>query len=124
MEFNDWNQMRPEEISKLYQRKTVIGEQITVARIEVKQGATTQPHSHDSEEMVIVLEGAWKFSLPHGDIVLRANQMLTIPPGMVHSSETIEDTVALDICAPKRFDWVTGDDRFLHQDPDQLLWAV
>ncbi len=52
------------------------------------------------------------------------NQTLLIPPGIEHSSEAIEDTVALDICAPARMDWLTGDDQLLHQDPEQFLWAV
>ena len=44
--------------------------------------------------------------------------------GIAHSSEALEDTVALDICAPRRSDWLTGADQSLHADPDQFLWAV
>lgn len=124
MAFYNWEKMRPEEISELYQRKVVYGENLVVARVEVKQGAVTQPHKHDSEEVVMVLKGAWKFSLPTGDVTLRENQMLSIPPGVEHSSEALEDTVAIDICTPARLDWLTGEDRFLHRDPDELLWAV
>ncbi len=120
----DWNEMSPEEISVLYTRKMARGENITVARVEIMKWAVTQPHSHDSEEVIIVLKGAWKFSLPEGDVVLRANQMLQIPPGVEHSSEVLEDTVAFDICAPGRTDWLAGEDRLLHQDPDETLWAV
>jgi quercetin dioxygenase-like cupin family protein len=124
MGFYDWDKLRTEEISELYKRKMAIGENLTIARVEVKQGATTQPHSHENEEVVMVLKGAWRFYLPQGEVTLRANQMLSIPPGVEHSSEVLEDTVALDICTAMRFDWITGEDRFLHQDPDQLLWAV
>ena len=73
---------------------------------------------------MIVLKGAWRFYLPTGEVTLRANQMLAIPPGTEHSSEVLEDTVAIDICTPTRVDWSSGEDRFLHHDPDQLLWAV
>ena len=124
MGFYDWDKMRPEEISELYKRKVALGENITVARVEVKQQAVTQTHKHESEEVIIVLKGAWRFHLPSGDVTLRDNQMLAIPPGVEHSSEALEDTVALDICTPTRMDWLTGEDRFLHQDPDQFLWAV
>jgi len=124
MGFYDWDKMRPEEISELYKRKIALGENITVARVEVKQQAVTQPHRHESEEVIIVLKGAWRFHLPSGEVTLRDNQMLAIPPGVEHSSEALEDTVALDICTPTRLDWLTGEDRFLHQDPDQFLWAV
>ena len=124
MGFYDWDKMRPEEISELYKRKVALGENITVARVEVKQQAVTQAHKHESEEVIIVLKGAWRFHLPSGAVTLRDNQMLAIPPGVEHSSEALEDTVALDICTPTRLDWLTGEDRFLHQDPDQFLWAV
>ena len=125
MGFYDWDKMKPEEISELYQRKVALGENIMVARVEVKAGATTQPHQHESEEVVIVLTGKWRFLLTNGEeVTLGPNQMLSIPPGTEHSSEALEDTVAIDICTPTRLDWFTGEDRFLHRNPDELLWAV
>ena len=120
----DWDRMKAEEITDLYLRKVAIGENITVAQVEVKEGAITLPHRHENEEMIFVLKGAWRFHLPNGDVTLCANQMLSIPPGVEHSSEALEDTVALDICAPTRRDWLTGEDRSLHYEPDQSLWAV
>ena len=124
MGFYDWDRMKAEEITELYLRKVAIGENITVARVEVKEGAITHSHTHENEEMILVLKGAWRFHLPGGEVTLEANQMISIPPGVEHSSEALEDTVALDICAPNRPDWLTGSDRRLHQDPDQELWAV
>ena len=124
MGFFDWNKMTPENISELYTRKVALGDNIVVARVEVMQWAVTQPHTHDSEEVIIVLKGEWRFHLPTGPVTLRANQMLSIPPGVEHSSEALEDTVALDICSPMRLDWITGEDRLLHHDPDEFLWAV
>ncbi|HEX8143095.1 MAG TPA: cupin domain-containing protein [Pyrinomonadaceae bacterium] len=124
MGFYDWDRMKAEDITELYQRKVAIGENITVARVEVKEGAVTHSHKHENEEMILVLKGAWRFYLPSGEITLTENQMLSIPPGVEHSSEALEDTVAIDICAPTRPDWLTGSDRPLHHDPDQELWAV
>ena len=125
MGFYDWDKMKPEEISELYHRKVALGENIMVARVEVKAGATTQSHQHESEEVVIVLTGKWRFLLANGEeVTLGPNQMLSIPPGTEHSSEVLEDTVAIDICTPTRLDWITGEDRFLHRHPDELLWAV
>ena len=124
MGFYDWDTIKPESISELYSRKVAQGHNLVVARIEVLQWAVTQPHTHDSEEVIMVLKGAWRFHLPTGDVTLRANQMLLIPPGVKHSSEALEDTIALDICTPGRLDWITGEDRLLHHDPDECLWAV
>ena len=124
MSYYDWDSMKAEEVTELYLRKVAIGEHITVARVEVKEGAITLPHRHESEEMILVLKGAWRFTLPHGQVTLSANQMLSIPPGVEPSSEALADTVALDICAPARRDWLTGADHSLHYDPEQSLWAV
>src|SRR4030095_1050223 len=123
MGFYDWDKIEPESISELYTRKVAKGDNLVIARIEVKQWAVTQQHTH-SEEVIMVLKGAWRFHLPTGDVTLRANQMLSIPPGVEHSSEALEDTVALDICTPTRLDWITGEDLLLHHDPDEGLWAV
>jgi quercetin dioxygenase-like cupin family protein len=124
MGFYDWNNLRPDEITELYKRKVALGESITVARVEVLQGAVTQAHVHQHEEIIMVLKGAWKFILPTEEVTIRDNQMLAIPPGVEHSSEVLEDTSALDICPALRFDWVSGEDRELHRDPDERLWAV
>jgi quercetin dioxygenase-like cupin family protein len=124
MGFYDWERMKPEEVTDLYLRKVVAGQSIVVARVEVKEGAVTLPHNHESEEVIMVLSGVWRFQLPDREVTLSANQMLCIPPGVEHSSEALEDTVALDICAPTRPDWISGADRPLHYDPDQSLWAV
>src|SRR5262245_29703294 len=111
MGFFDWDKMKPEEITELYRRKVALGENITVARVEVMQGATTQPHRHESEEVIVVLKGSWRFFLPGGEVTLGPNQVLSIPPGVEHASEVLEDTVALDICSPTRGDWISGEDR-------------
>ena len=124
MGFYDWDKLKREEVTGLYARRVVRGENMMIAKVEVMEGAVTQAHSHESEEMILVLKGAWRFHLPAGDVLLRANQMLTIPPGVEHSSEAVEDTVALDVCTPTRVDWLTGEDRVLHRHPDDLLWAV
>ena len=120
----DWDRMKAEEITDLYERKVAIGENFTVARVEVKEGSVTQPHSHENEEVILVLKGSWRFHLPGGDVTVAPNQMLRIAPEIEHSSEALEDTVALDICVPGRPDWLNGADHSLHYDPDQSLWAV
>jgi quercetin dioxygenase-like cupin family protein len=124
MTFCDWNQVKAEEVSWRYQRKAVEAGPLAVAMLEVLKGATTYPHAHAHEEVVLVLKGAWKFFLPGKEVTLRANQMLWIPAGTEHSSVAMADTLAVDICSSARPDWRTGEDHKLHYDPDQYLWAV
>jgi quercetin dioxygenase-like cupin family protein len=124
MKFYDLNEIENDEVNTSYLRKAVYGESLTLAKVEVKQGETTQTHSHDTEEMIFVLKGCWLFHLPDGDVTLRENQMLCISPAVEHSSEVLEDTIALDICSKNRPDWVSGQDKSLHTNTEQFLWAV
>ena len=117
----NWDEVPEDRVSAEYTRKVMSAESLVVARIEGLAGARTAPHTHDNEEVVMVLRGAWQFSLPSGDVVVRANEVLTIPAGVEHASEMLEDTEALDICTPGRPDWVTGEDKYLHGDYE---WAV
>ena len=120
----DLNKMRPDYVSREYRRKVATGENLTLARLEVKQGAITRPHRHDHEEVIFVLKGSWRFDLPTGPVTLYANQVLTIPRGVEHSSEVLEDVVAIDVCTPQRKDWINGEDRSLHAEQDESLWGV
>lgn len=124
MKFYDLNELESDEVNDSYLRKAIYGDSLTVAKVEVKEGETTQPHAHDTEEVIFVLKGCWLFHLPDGDVTLRENQMLCIPAGAEHSSEVLEDTVALDICSKYRADWHSGQDKILHNNPEQFLWGV
>ncbi len=124
MKHYDLNNIEGDHVNPAYKRSVVSGEALTVARIEVREGEVTQSHSHDSEEMIYVISGRWLFHLPDGDVEVGPNQMLSIPADAVHSSEVLEDTVALDICSKHRADWLSGQDRPLHSNPEHFLWAV
>jgi len=124
MKVYDLNELESDEVNPSYLRKAVYGDSVTVARLEVKEGEITLTHSHDTEEVILVLSGSWRFHLPDGDVVLGADQMLCIPAGVEHSSEVLKDTVAVDVCSKNRPDWVSGQDRILHTNPEQFLWAV
>ena len=124
MNHYDLNQIETDQVNPAYVRKVVRGESLTIARVEVMQGEVTLSHSHDNEEMIYVLKGRWLFHLPDGDVVLTDNQMVCIPANTEHSSEVLEDTVALDICSKGRPDWLSGQDKILHINPEQSLWAV
>ncbi len=95
---------------------------IAVVRVELKQGTFTQRHRHESECVVMVLEGALRFHLPNKVVTLAANEMLRLAPGDEHLSEALADTVALNISTVPHNNGTCGP--FLHYDPDQYLWGV
>lgn len=124
MKVFDLNRIQPQAVNELYERTIAQGEKLTVARLVVRKGATTKNHKHHNEEVIVVLQGSWVFHFPEGDVTLGPNQVLTISPGVEHSSEVLEDVVALDICTPAREDWIRQEDLSVHTNGDQFLWAV
>jgi quercetin dioxygenase-like cupin family protein len=124
MKVYDLNKLDGDAVNDSYNRQAVYGESVSVARLEVNKGEVTQAHSHDTEEVIYLLKGRWLFHLPDGDVTLTDNQMLCIPAGETHSSEVLEDSIAVDICSNIRPDWLSGQDRILHTNPEQFLWAV
>ena len=124
MKVFDLNALQPQNVSGLYQRTLAQGQNLSVARLKVGKGAITETHSHEHEEVIVVLHGSWAFHFPGKDVTLHADQVLTIPPGVEHSSEALEDVIAIDICTPTRQDWICQEDEALHTDQDQFLWAV
>ena len=124
MPLYDWNNMEPSEITTDYLQRVATGENVTISRLEVHRGSIIEPHKHKNEEVVVVLKGAWRFHLPSGDVTITPNQLLLIPPDVEHSSEALEDTIALDISVPASNSDEAEEDLLVQEDPDQYLWAV
>jgi mannose-6-phosphate isomerase-like protein (cupin superfamily) len=96
-----------------------------VARLEMKKGSLTHTHHHETECLLIVLEGACRIYLKNGTVTVRQNEMLRIPPQHTHVAEALADTVALSISSScsSAGDW-TGCGPVFHHDSDQYLWGV
>ncbi len=110
-----WNTMEQEQMNPQLGRRAIHGASLTVARIELKQGCVVPEHSHANEQISMVETGALKFSIGGGEQVLRAGDVLVIPPHLPHGVVALEDTVAVDVFAPAREDWQRGDDAYLRR---------
>lgn len=108
-----WNAVEVEHVSPLFERQMVIGQNVMVARILLKKGCVVPLHSHHNEQVSCVLEGSMKFWIDGQEILLRAGEVLTIPPHMPHQAEALEDTIDLDIFDPPRADWINKTDHYL-----------
>jgi len=87
---------------------------MTIARLEMKAGAAVPSHSHHNAQFTMVQTGALKFLLADGgEQIVRAGQVLDIPPHVPHGVEVLEDSVVIDLFTPRREDWISGDDAYL-----------
>ena len=112
-----WDEVPSEQLNPLLSRQYVSGEQTTIAQIRLKKGCIVPTHSHPNEQISTVLSGALRFTFnPDTDakeFTVREGEVLIIPGGVSHSAEALEDTLNLDIFAPRREDWISGSDAYL-----------
>jgi quercetin dioxygenase-like cupin family protein len=111
-----WNDIEVEHLSSLIGRQLIVGTNVMVARILLKEGARVPLHSHHNEQVTYVLDGVMKFFLDNREVIVSAGEVLCIPPNMPHEAIALEDTVDLDIFNPPRQDWIDKDDAYLRQE--------
>jgi quercetin dioxygenase-like cupin family protein len=71
-------------------------------------------HSHESEQMTYVLQGALKFLIGGEEITVREGEVLHIPSWVEHQAEALDDTFELDVFSPIRQDWLDHTDAYFH----------
>ncbi len=115
MRVQRWKQEPVEQMNALIARQVIHGVNITMARLVMSKGALVPLHNHVNEQITTVLEGKLLFLLGGQPQTLDAGESLVIPPNVPHSVEALEDSVALDVFAPLREDWIRGDDAYLRK---------
>ncbi|HXV15714.1 MAG TPA: cupin domain-containing protein [Gemmatimonadaceae bacterium] len=102
-------------MNPLLQRQFVVGGELMIARVLLKKGCVVPMHSHVNEQLTYILEGALKFFIDGKEIIVRAGEVLCIPPNMPHEAHALEDTVDLDVFNPPRADWINKSDAYLRK---------
>jgi len=101
-----WDEIALEKITEMISQKIVSGEREMLAQIYLKRGAVVPIHSHESEQMTYILQGALKVLVDGEEITVREGEVLHIPSGVRHQAEALEDTFELDVFSPVRLDWL------------------
>jgi quercetin dioxygenase-like cupin family protein len=117
-----WDDLPRERLNSHLQRRLVTGSNTMLAHIYLDKGGIVPKHSHHNEQITYVLQGALKFLLGEAqeeEVIVRAGEVLTIPPHLPHSAEALEDTLDVDIFNPPREDWLDGTDSYLRHDPQE-----
>ena len=113
MKHVNWDEIPAERINNKLMRKLAWDGKIMIAWIEGKRGCIVPRHSHENEQLTFVVSGRWRFEVDGQVVVVGSNEMLFIPPNVVHSAEAVEDVVGYDIFTPPREDWIRGEDAYL-----------
>jgi quercetin dioxygenase-like cupin family protein len=115
MHVYEWERVEKEQLSPVLMRQVIHGDNMTVARLHLRKGCAVPEHSHHNEQISMIEKGALRFVLNGEPRVVKAGEILRIPPHVPHSAEAIEDSVAMDLFSPIREDWIRGDDAYLRK---------
>ena len=105
-----WDEIALEKVTEMISRKIVSGEREMLAQIYLKRGALVPIHTHDSEQMTYILQGALRFLVDGEEIIVREGEVLHIPSRLPHQAEALEDTLELDVFSPVRTEWIDAAD--------------
>jgi quercetin dioxygenase-like cupin family protein len=105
-----WDEIALDKVTEMLSRKIVTGEREMLVQVYVKRGCLVPLHTHASEQMTYVLQGALKFLVGGEEITVREGEVIHIPSGIEHQAEAMEDTFELDVFSPIRAEWLTGAD--------------
>jgi quercetin dioxygenase-like cupin family protein len=81
----------------------VLGERLLVNFVRFEPNTEAPVHTHEEEQVVVVLEGEIEFDV-EGDVrTLRPGEALHLPPHVPHGARTLESSCyEMDIFAPPR----------------------
>lgn len=103
-----WDEIALEKITEIVSQKVIGGTREMLAQIYLKRGALVPVHTHESEQMTYVLQGALRVVVDGEEFIVREGEVLHIPARAWHQAEALDDTLELDIFSPVREGWADG----------------
>ena len=110
--------MPKERVTDQLQRRLITGDRMMLAHVYLEKGCVVPKHSHENEQLTYILDGALRFWLGEDEseeLIVRAGEVLVIPPHVPHKAEAIEDTLDVDVFSPPRQDWLDKTDDYLRE---------
>jgi quercetin dioxygenase-like cupin family protein len=104
--FDDLTAMGPQDIWDGVAVRAVHGERITLGVVELDPDSVVPEHSHENEQLGMVLSGSLTFRVGEESRELGPGGTWCIPANVPHEVRTGPDgAVVLDVFAPTRDDW-------------------
>lgn len=118
----NWNDIPHEQLTPLLSRKLITGERLMIAQVFLTTGSIVPAHDHHNEQITYIVSGCLRFWIgEHADVPgdvfvdVHAGEVLTIPGGVRHRAEALEDTLDVDVFNPPRQDWLDGSDSYIRE---------
>ena len=113
--------VRPIDIWDGVSARPVEGERITMAFVELEPNVRVPEHTHENEQVGIMLQGSGTFRVGDETMECRPGTTWRILSNVPHSMDVGPDgAVVIDIFAPVRADW----ERFAPGDARPTKWEA
>jgi quercetin dioxygenase-like cupin family protein len=105
-QFDELGDLGAQQLFTGFLARTVHGERITMAVVEIAAGAELPEHRHEHEQLGLVIRGSLTFRIGEEERELGAGGIWRIPSNVPHSATGGPDgAVVLDVFNPTRDDW-------------------
>ena len=108
-----WETEPIEPLNERIGRQMLNGDAMTLAQITLAAGASVPSHEHPNEQIATVVSGRLRFVVGSEEREVGPGESVLIAGGVPHRVDALEDSVVLDAFAPRREDWLRGDDAYL-----------
>lgn len=100
-------EMVPRRLADGVSTRLLEGSRLTFAFVELDPGAPVAEHSHDNEQIGILLAGSIDFRIDGEMRTQRAGETWVIPPGVPHGIDSTgpDGAVLVEAFAPARLDY-------------------
>src|SRR2546425_13368142 len=88
-----WDEIALEKVTEMLSRKLVTGAREMLAQVYLKRGCLVPMHSHESEQMTYILEGALKFLIGGEEMTVPGGEGVHIPSWVEPQTEGPEETL-------------------------------
>ena len=104
----NWNDLPREVVRKGIERCGFRGEDDVVVMNWIEPDIQVNPHKHTFEQIVVCIQGRFKYHVGDEIFLMTPGSMLRVPPNTLHHIEPIgpETALNLDIFAPVRKDYM------------------
>ena len=108
MQTYKWDTVPVEQLTDNIRRRMIVGTKEMLVKWEFKKGAIAARHRHPHEQIVVMVQGKLRLSVGDGETIMGPDDVVVIPPNVMHEAEALEDTVVIDVFSPPREDFLTG----------------
>jgi quercetin dioxygenase-like cupin family protein len=105
LSFENLDKIEAKELMPGFLGKFIHSDNMTVAHWKIKAGSTAPVHKHEHEQVAIVIEGKFEFTLDNETKLITPGSSVVIPSNVPHGGTAKTDCYLIDIFYPAREDF-------------------